>query len=72
MMWIILFSIVSLLVLWVVMVNNSRKFYERIRDNADIETEQELIQSCNACLDQVNKQHIYCRNIINRFKSWLK
>lgn len=72
MMWIILFSIVSLLILWIIMVNNSRKFYERIRDNADIETEQFLIKGCNQALDEVNSQRIYFYLKWQKIKSWFK
>lgn len=53
--------LIMLCIAWHLMVRSARRFYERIRDNADIETEQELITYCNLALDEVNRQHRFLR-----------
>lgn len=61
MIYLIAFIIVLSIVVWCIMIRYARKTYERIRDNANIETEQELITYCNLALDKINRQNMFFR-----------
>lgn len=70
--FIIVFSLfVLMLVFWNLMVVSSRKYYEEIRDNANIETEKELIDLCNQALDQANATRMFYYKLWRRVKGWL-
>jgi len=69
--FIIVFSLfVLMLIFWNLMVVSSRKYYEEIRDNANIETEKELIDLCNQALDQVNATRMFYYKLWRRVKGW--
>lgn len=69
----IFFAIILVLAyLYHLLVVYARKFYERIRDNADIESDGFLINGCNQALDEINATHMYYRRIINKIARWFK
>lgn len=60
------------IVIWMLMLRRSRKFYERLREDADLEKDKELIEACNYALDRVNRQHIYFHYRLHKLKKWLR
>ncbi len=61
MIYLLILIVVSSIALWRIMIRYARKTYEEIRDNANIETQQELITYCNLALDKINRQNMFFR-----------